>query len=141
MSFLIRIIQQGVYALSFALEPPFVDVRPRTVFAALFIDETKLIVARPGPGHPPLAINSDHRHQAGKDNPVANPALRGTQDSVGAFGQHVDPLPAERIKSDLPRLPTIASDETDPAAFFAKGKSGTSDVGARLTRVAGTWFS
>jgi hypothetical protein len=55
--------------LPLALKPPFVDVPPGTVFIPFLVDESKFVVSFLGPRHPLLAVDSDHRHEAGKDNP------------------------------------------------------------------------
>jgi tetratricopeptide (TPR) repeat protein len=60
--------------LPFALKPPLIDVRPGTVFIPFLVDETKLILSGLGPRHPPVAVNSDHRHEAGKDDLFTCPA-------------------------------------------------------------------
>ena len=59
----------------------------------------------------------------------ANPALGRAQYPVRASQQHIDPLPAERIKRYVGTLPAIRSNEADAATVFAHRKAACPYVG------------
>src|SRR5262249_17991218 len=121
-------------------ESPLVDVRPGTVGHPLFVDEAERIVAALCPGHPPLAVDSDHGQQAGEYDLIADPAFGRAQDAVGSADQKVNPLFAEGIEGDVWSFASVGTDRADPIILFAKRKSTGTNVGVGRTETRGRNF-